>query len=160
MRNALLGDYTQLKMNKAKEKWDGKWRLIIYDIPEKRKGEREYLRRLLQLLGFGKIQASAWASPYDYSNLIYELCKKRNLLDYICLYEGKFFAGKEIDVLAKKAWDLKNIKGSYQEIVERCEFILDEKEQKPFSDICNEYFLFITCLSKQPQTIHFYPRSF
>jgi len=41
------------------------WLMIIFDIPEKRKRDRNILRRFLCTLGFQKIQQSVWVSPYD-----------------------------------------------------------------------------------------------
>lgn len=113
----LLGNYAAIKLDKFEKKWDGVWRLVIYDIPETKKTEREYLRATLRALGFGKIQDSCLASPYDYSYFLYELCKKRGITNSVCLYEGKFFAGKNIDVLIKEAWNLDKIKENYHNII-------------------------------------------
>lgn len=44
--------------------WDKKWRLVIFDIPEKYKKGREALRKKLQDLGFYQCQKSAWAHPF------------------------------------------------------------------------------------------------
>lgn len=45
--------------------WDGLWRLVAFDIPEKHKLSREALRDLLKQLGFVKLQESLWLSPWD-----------------------------------------------------------------------------------------------
>jgi len=45
--------------------WDGLWRLVAFDIPEKHKVARETLRDLLKRLGFIKLQSSLWLSPFD-----------------------------------------------------------------------------------------------
>lgn len=50
---------------KKPKKWDGKWRLLIFDIPEKRKIAREALRGKLRELGFCKLQQSVWMHPYN-----------------------------------------------------------------------------------------------
>lgn len=50
---------------KRPEKWDGKWRIILFDIPEKKKIKREALRGKLKELGFYPFQKSAWIHPYD-----------------------------------------------------------------------------------------------
>ena len=50
---------------KRPKKWDKKWRLLIFDIPEKRKVAREALRGKLKELGFRKFQQSVWIYPYD-----------------------------------------------------------------------------------------------
>lgn len=44
--------------------WDGKWRIIIFDIPIKKNFARELLRRKMKHLGFYKLQASVFVHPY------------------------------------------------------------------------------------------------
>lgn len=44
--------------------WDGKWRIIIFDIPISKNKSREYLRRKIKNLGFYKLQASVFVYPY------------------------------------------------------------------------------------------------
>ncbi len=51
-------------------KWDGKWRIIIYDLKEERKALREKLRRTIESFGFLKLQDSVWVYPYDCEDLI------------------------------------------------------------------------------------------
>ena len=45
--------------------WDGKWRFVIFDIPEKMRIARDVLRDKLKEIGFIQIQKSVWASPYE-----------------------------------------------------------------------------------------------
>ena len=44
--------------------WDKKLRIVIFDIPEKKKAAREALRKKLRQLGFKEVQKSVWAYPY------------------------------------------------------------------------------------------------
>jgi hypothetical protein len=44
--------------------WDGKWRVIMFDVPETRKKIRDTLRMLLRNAGFVHFQDSAWVQPY------------------------------------------------------------------------------------------------
>ena len=44
--------------------WDGKWRVLIFDINERRRRTRNQLRRLLDGAGFVRIQDSVWVYPY------------------------------------------------------------------------------------------------
>jgi CRISPR/Cas system-associated endoribonuclease Cas2 len=46
------------------ERWDGKWRLVIFDIPESQNKARWALRRKLKDLGFYQCQKSAWIHPF------------------------------------------------------------------------------------------------
>ncbi|MCL5435832.1 MAG: CRISPR-associated endonuclease Cas2 [Patescibacteria group bacterium] len=46
-------------------KWDGKWRMIMFDIPEQAHKLRDRLRWLLKKHHFMKIQQSAYISPWE-----------------------------------------------------------------------------------------------
>lgn len=65
---AFLGE-GRMKVSKPR-RWDGKWRILIFDIPERRKISREKVRNMLIELGFKKIQDSVWTYPYDCEDLI------------------------------------------------------------------------------------------
>ena len=59
--------------------WDGFWRIIILDIPENRKSEREALRYLLKKANFVCIKNTVWISPFPYENLFTNLKKDLGL---------------------------------------------------------------------------------
>jgi len=60
------------------EVWDGKWRLFMFDIPEKSRSFRNALRDKLKRLGFFKVQKSVWVYPFE--------CEKE--IGYICDFFG------------------------------------------------------------------------
>ncbi len=66
------------------KRWDKKWRIIIFDIPETRKKVREQLRNTLIKIGFVKLQHSVWVYPYDCEDLLMlfkaDLALGKNLL--------------------------------------------------------------------------------
>lgn len=47
------------------KKWDGKWRLVIFDIPEKKHVLRARARSIVAGFGFVRLQDSVWVYPYD-----------------------------------------------------------------------------------------------
>lgn len=53
-----------LKIKKPK-KWDGKWRIVMFDIVELKKTHREAFRGKLKELGFQPMQKSVWVYPYN-----------------------------------------------------------------------------------------------
>ena len=59
--------YLQINDLKIKEpkKWDRKWRLVIFDIAELKRGHREGFRGKLKELGFCCLQKSVWLHPFD-----------------------------------------------------------------------------------------------
>jgi len=50
--------------------WDGKWRMLIFDVKEKRKNTREKIRSTLKQIGFHYLQDSVWIFPYDCEDLV------------------------------------------------------------------------------------------
>lgn len=59
--------------------WDGFWRIILLDLPENRKSERESLRYLLKKAGFVCLKNSAWISPYPFEHLFTNIKKDLRL---------------------------------------------------------------------------------
>lgn len=75
INNYALDDDTAL----ITKDWDGFWRIIILDLPEERKNEREALRYLLKKAGFICIKNSVWFSIYPYENLFINIKKDLGL---------------------------------------------------------------------------------
>ena len=65
------------------QKWDGKWRMVIFDIPEDASEKRDKLRRLLKTAGFVKLQASVYIHPHPLNREAVEFLKKTGLISYI-----------------------------------------------------------------------------
>ncbi len=59
--------------------WDGFWRILILDMPEDRKNEREALRYLLKKANFVCIKNTVWISPLPYENLFTNIKKDLGL---------------------------------------------------------------------------------
>lgn len=53
-----------LKISKPK-KWDGKWRLLLFDVEQEERWRRDALRSFLAHLECVLLQKSVWAHPYD-----------------------------------------------------------------------------------------------
>ena len=48
-----------------KKKWNGKWFLVFFDVPESQRVKRDYLRKYLQQMGFYRYQKSVYLFPYE-----------------------------------------------------------------------------------------------
>lgn len=53
----------ELSIRKPRE-WDNKWRLVIFDIPERYRKTRMALRMKLKEIGFYQCQKSVWIHPF------------------------------------------------------------------------------------------------
>src|SRR3989344_480073 len=53
-----------------KQKWDTYWRVVIFDIPEKRRKTRDRLRIFMESFGFIRLPDSVWVYPYDCEDIL------------------------------------------------------------------------------------------
>lgn len=53
-----------------KWRWDKKWRLVIFDIAEKKRYARDRVRQDMQSFGFMRLQDSVWAYPYECEQVV------------------------------------------------------------------------------------------
>lgn len=68
---------------KKPKKWDKKWRIVIFDIPEVDRVFRDILRRHLIALEFYKLQQSVFVSPYPFEKQIINLAKIYSATHYV-----------------------------------------------------------------------------
>ncbi len=76
------------KMKSGDEKWDGRWRLVIWDVPEKRRQARDLLRFKLKQLGFKQWQQSIWASKINCTKLLRDFIKQVGIEDWVMVIES------------------------------------------------------------------------
>lgn len=68
--------------------WDGVWRLVIFDIPEKHRRVRNILRRRLKEWGFKQWQKSLWASKKPLTAHLRSLVKKLGIEEWVLVIES------------------------------------------------------------------------
>lgn len=68
-RRVLKYSLNELTIEKS-ERWDGRWRMIIYDVENSKKRLRDVFRAALKSLGFLLLQESVWIYPYPCENQI------------------------------------------------------------------------------------------
>lgn len=65
----------KMKNKHIHKKWDEKWRIIVFDIEEITRKDRDYLRRQLKWIGFEELQKSVWIFPYEIRDELKEFIK-------------------------------------------------------------------------------------
>jgi len=76
-KRALTYEMDKMEIKRPK-RWDGKWRIVLFDVPEPNKKERDGFRYCLKNLKFFEYQKSVFVHPYD--------CKDE--IDYIIELKG------------------------------------------------------------------------
>ena len=69
-----------------KKRKDGKWIMIVFDIPTKNQKARALLRSILKNLGYVLFQHSVWVTPYDVTDQTENLFQMRNLDRYVKIF--------------------------------------------------------------------------
>ncbi len=70
----------------ANKRKDGKWIMLIFDVPEKYKKARNLLKSILINLGYKLFQQSVWISPYDVSDKTEKLLQLHSLDRYVKIF--------------------------------------------------------------------------
>ncbi|MBU1390148.1 MAG: CRISPR-associated endonuclease Cas2 [Proteobacteria bacterium] len=74
------------------KKWDNKWRVVIFDIPESRKKIRDALRFHLKKMGFFEFQKSVFIHPFNCQDEIDYLIEFYGIRRYL-----RFLVAESID---------------------------------------------------------------
>lgn len=73
----------------APQAWDRNWRIIFFDIPEKKRKHRDYLRFIIRTIGFKEFQKSIWIYPYPVPSFLKDLLFEENIKQYTRLITTK-----------------------------------------------------------------------
>ena len=76
-------------------KWDGEWRIVIFDIPEKFKKAREALRMKLKELGFLELQKSVFVLLYECEDEINFIMEVFLIRPFVRFVRAKSFTNEE-----------------------------------------------------------------
>lgn len=75
-----------------RNKWDGLWRIVIFDIPEKQRAARDFLRSKMKEVGFYTLQKSVLITPWNCDDII----------NFIKYYYG---VGEYVELIVAKSID-------------------------------------------------------
>ncbi|PJE69272.1 hypothetical protein COU96_00645 [Candidatus Shapirobacteria bacterium CG10_big_fil_rev_8_21_14_0_10_38_14] len=71
------------EMRIDKKDWDGKWRILTFDVPEKVRWGRDALRDKIKKLGFYELQKSVFVYPYNCKDEIDFIIEFFNIRKYV-----------------------------------------------------------------------------
>lgn len=94
--------------------WDGRWRLVLFDVPESQYLLRDRLRRKLRSLAFGYLQRSVWISPDGVDTLRQAIDRAQIDVESLSLMDARPCAGETDADLVAGAWDFRRINRNYE----------------------------------------------
>lgn len=111
-------------------KWNGKWCVATYNIPEKQRAMRDQLRKELAWMGFGMLANSVWISPHDLAERVKEIAESYKIDEYVEIFDSEYRGGSSHKQLVEKCWNLEEINASYQEFIDRYQPQYEELREK------------------------------
>lgn len=115
-----------------KKKWDRSWRILIYDIPETKKSQREMLRRKITSLGFGRLSGSVYISPFPIEREMVNFLDKHGLTEKVLfLTTDNIFSGGD-KYLTEKIWKLSRLNRHYEMILKQMKEHKSERDERRF----------------------------
>jgi len=94
-------------------KWDGRWRLVLFDVPITQNSYRRQLRRYLRDKGFGCLQNSVWITPDSPEEESRVLIGGKINVESLILLEARPCAGESDAEIVAGAWDFDRINRRY-----------------------------------------------
>lgn len=103
-------------------RWDGRWRLVLFDVPVTRNWTRNKLRGYLQNRGFGFLQHSVWITPDPAEQERALLADGPVDVESLILLEARPCAGESDAQIVAGSWDFAEINtryAAYQQVLAR-----------------------------------------
>lgn len=101
--------------------WPGQWTMVLYQIPESRRQQRESLKRMLTWEGFGQLNPTTWISPRDIREKIRESLDEASegnvegSVHVVTMSTGNWTRDRQ---LAHQCWDLDNLASDYRRFID------------------------------------------
>jgi phenylacetic acid degradation operon negative regulatory protein len=108
-----VGRMTKLQNHK----WDGQWRVIMYNLPEEKRQVRDELRKELQWKGFGNLSNGCWVSPNNLEDEVAYLISKFEIEEYVHLFLSEHIVPESPFSIVEKCWRLEGIAEKYEDFI-------------------------------------------
>lgn len=109
-------------------RWDGRWHLVVYSVPEGKRRLRAALRTRLGWLGFGHLAPGTWLSPADRRAEV-----EADLDDLGARRYATYFSDTHLHLISdeevvQRCWDLSALNRGYSAFLKRYQPALAEAE--------------------------------
>lgn len=121
--------------------WDGKWRMVIFDVPELNRPLRAKLRKRLVAEKFGCLQQSVWITPRNCERMISDLKGAAVDGSSLTLMEAVPAGGETAADLVVGAWDFERIREAWEKLsmhLDKLSDVAARKEPREFWDWLDE----------------------
>ena len=111
-RHAAIGGIDPV--SRWSRKWDGRWRLLLFDLPERQQRLRMTLWRWLRRQHFGYLQQSVWIVPDSINDAGIPLRQLKLTPESLTVIEGTPTPPDTNEGIVQSAWDFALINRNYK----------------------------------------------
>ncbi len=101
--------------------WDGRWRLVVYSLPENKRRLRNDLRKRLAWQGFGRLAPGTWIAPHTRMADVKSLVDELEAHAFVEIFSGLRLEGSDDHEIVERCWDLKSLNQQYARFISRWE---------------------------------------
>lgn len=110
--------------------WDGKWRIVGFDVEEEQRSVRNTLRKILYRCGFGMLQESLYISPLPIEDTVEKfLSSNRGLLMNAYVFVSSTFFLEDRANFIERAFRIERVNNDYRMILEKLEGEIREEKR-------------------------------
>lgn len=106
---------TNCKRELLKQRWDGHWQVVMFEIPAALNSKGERFRGDLLRLGFGSLYNSTYITPWDLCDTVINLVNQYEIGDVVKIFAGHFLANNINAAEAHRYWPLAALNQNYAE---------------------------------------------
>ncbi len=131
-----------------RDTWDGKWLILSYEIPEKKRELRDRLRREVSGWGLGPWHRSFWLTPHPVIENLRELIYQKEEEQYVQAFQSDHKVGNR-EILLEKVWQKSALDKKYRDLFKNWHDTLARQGEKAekFKNIVK---LYIDILKSDP----------
>ncbi len=112
--------------------WDGKFRLVLFDVPEEQRCIRDSVRNYIKKLGAGQWQRSVWVLWRSLPDEFWEKLSTKGWDRYVYVVETLNILGVKNNVqFAARVWDLSALNKEYASVLEAWQTGYVENQDSP-----------------------------
>ena len=105
-------------------KWNKKWIIVIFDIEETSRRQRNMLRNMLKNVGFGMLQQSVWITPLPIGQDMKEFISHQGFSDTAFVLEVSHMLLGDPKILTQRVWRLDRLEEEYLNLKEEKERLI------------------------------------
>lgn len=109
--------------------WNKKWIIVIFDIQETSRKQRNNLRNMLKNIGFGMLQQSVWITPLPIGQDVKESISYKGFFDNAFVLEISHVLLGDPKTLARRVWNLDRLEDEYLNLKNEKEKIAESIEK-------------------------------